>query len=141
MFRDVQACVRGLVEERRQRVTLVIDEAHYLQSPVLRDLQMIANFDMDSRDMLAIVLVGHTVLAQYLSRQPHEALRQRLVAGLPGVQRVLVGQVQHLAVGEGVLKTYPGLSIPGQDQIALRGKRGQAGQRQPGQDDPCERDL
>ena len=80
MFRDVQACVRSLVEERRMRVTVVVDEAHYLQSSVLRDLQMIANFDMDSRDMLAIVLVGHTVLAQYLSRQPHEALRQRLVA-------------------------------------------------------------
>ena len=80
MFRDVQACVRSLVEERRQRVTVVVDEAHYLQSSVLRDLQMIANFDMDSRDMLAIVLVGHSVLAQYLSRQPHEALRQRLVA-------------------------------------------------------------
>jgi len=79
MFRDIQACVRSLVEERRVRVTIVIDEAHYLQSSVLRDLQMIANFDMDSRDMLAIVLVGHTVLAQYLSRQPHEALRQRLV--------------------------------------------------------------
>ena len=79
MFRDIQACVRSLVEERRVRVTIVVDEAHYLQSSVLRDLQMIANFDMDSRDMLAIVLVGHTVLAQYLSRQPHEALRQRLV--------------------------------------------------------------
>ncbi len=81
MFRDVQACVRSLVEERRTRVTIVLDEAHYLQGPVLRDLQMISNFDMDSRDMLAIVLVGHTVLAQYLSRQPHESLRQRLVAG------------------------------------------------------------
>lgn len=80
MFRDVQTCVRSLVEERRQRVTVVVDEAHYLQSSVLRDLQMIANFDMDSRDMLALVLVGHSVLAQYLSRQPHEALRQRLVA-------------------------------------------------------------
>ena len=62
------------------RVTIVIDEAHYLQTSVLRDLQMITNFEMDSRDMLAVVLVGHTVLAQYLSRQPHEALRQRLVA-------------------------------------------------------------
>ena len=80
MFRDVQAYVRSLVEERRMRETLVIDEAHYLQSSVLRDLQMIANFDMDSRDMLAIVLVGHTVLAQYLSRQSHEALRRRPVA-------------------------------------------------------------
>lgn len=80
MFRDIQACVRSLVEERRQRVTLVVDEAHYLQTSVLRDLQMLTNFEMDSRDMLAVVLVGHTVLAQYLSRQPHEALRQRLVA-------------------------------------------------------------
>ena len=80
MFRDVQACVRSLVEERRMRVTIVIDEAHYLQTSVLRDLQMITNFEMDSRDMLAVVLVGHTVLAQYLSRQPHESLRQRLVA-------------------------------------------------------------
>ncbi len=70
MFRDVQACVRSLVEERRMRVTIVIDEAHYLQTSVLRDLQMITNFEMDSRDMLAVVLVGHTVLAQYLSRQP-----------------------------------------------------------------------
>lgn len=80
MFRDVQACVRSLVDERRTRVTIVVDEAHYLPGSVLRDLQMIANFEMDSRDMLAIVLVGHSVLAQYLSRQPHEALRQRIVA-------------------------------------------------------------
>ena len=80
MFRDIQACVRGLVEDRRMRVVVVVDEAHYLPTSVLRDLQMITNFDMDSRDMLAIVLVGHTVLAQYLSRQPHEALRQRVVA-------------------------------------------------------------
>lgn len=80
MFRDIQARVRSLAEDRRVRVTLVVDEAHHLASSILGDLQMIANFDMDSRDMLAIVLVGHSVLAQYLSRQPHEALRQRLVA-------------------------------------------------------------
>ena len=79
MFRDLQSCIRGLVEERRMRVVVVVDEAHYLPGDVLRDLQMITNFDMDSRDMVAIVLVGHTVLAQYLSRQPHESLRQRLV--------------------------------------------------------------
>lgn len=80
MFRDIQACVRSLVEERRMRVVIVVDEAHWLPTSVLRDLQMLTNFDMDSRDMLAVVLVGHAVLAQYLSRQPHEALRQRLVA-------------------------------------------------------------
>lgn len=79
LFRDIQTCVRNLVDERRMRVVVIVDEAHHLHSTVLRDLQMIANFDMDSRDLMAIVLVGHSVLAQYLSRQPYESLRQRLI--------------------------------------------------------------
>ena len=29
--------------------------------------------------MFALVLVGHSVLAQYLNRQPYDSLRQRLV--------------------------------------------------------------
>lgn len=79
MYRDIQTCVRSLVEERRMKVVVVIDEAHYLNASILRDLQMLTNFDMDSKDMFALVLVGHSVLAQYLSRQPYESLRQRLV--------------------------------------------------------------
>ena len=79
MFRDIQNCVRSLVEERRMRVVVVIDEAHLLHASILRDLQMLTNFDMDSKDMFAMVLVGHSVLAQYLNRQPYDSLRQRLV--------------------------------------------------------------
>ena len=79
MYRDIQAHIRNLVDERRMRVVVVIDEAQYLPSSVLRDLQMLVNFDMDSRDLMALVLVGHPVLAQYLSRQPYESLRQRVV--------------------------------------------------------------
>ncbi len=79
MYRDVQDRIRSLVDEKRMRVVIAIDEAQYLPSSVLRDLQMLANFDMDSRDMMALVLVGHSVLAQYLSRQPYESLRQRIV--------------------------------------------------------------
>ena len=79
MYRDIQNCVRSLVEERRMRVIVVIDEAHLLHASILRDLQMLTNFDMDSKDMFALVLVGHSVLAQYLNRQPYDSLRQRLV--------------------------------------------------------------
>lgn len=79
MFRDIQTRVRSLVDEKHMRVVIVIDEAQYLPGAVLHDLQMLTNFDMDSRDLLAIVLVGHSVLAQCLERQPHESLRQRLV--------------------------------------------------------------
>ena len=79
LFRDIQECVRSLACERRMRVVVVIDEAHMLHTSVLRDLQMLTNFEMDSKDYLSVVLVGHSVLAQQLSRQPYESLRQRLV--------------------------------------------------------------
>ena len=79
MFSDIQARIRSLVDEKRMRVTVVLDEAQYLSGAILRDLQMLTNFDMDSRDMFAMVLVGHSQLAQVLARQPYESLRQRLV--------------------------------------------------------------
>lgn len=79
MYADIQECIRTLVDDRRMRVVVVIDEAHLLSPSVLRDLQMIANFDMDSRDLFALVLAGHSSLAQVLSRPPYESLRQRLV--------------------------------------------------------------
>jgi len=78
MYRDIQACIRNLADERGMRVVVVVDEAQYLHSSVLRDLQMLVNFDMDSRDLMALVLVGHSALCQYLSRQPYESLRQRI---------------------------------------------------------------
>ena len=58
MYRDIQNCVRSLVEERRMRVIVVIDEAHLLHASILRDLQMLTNFDMDSGHVRALVLVG-----------------------------------------------------------------------------------
>ena len=79
MFRDLQAQLRNLCEEKRMRVMIVVDEAQYLQPSVLRDLKMLTNFDMDSRDCFALLLVGQPVLAQQLNRQPNEALRQRIV--------------------------------------------------------------
>ena len=79
MFRDLQAHLRHLALEKRVKVTVVLDEAQYLSPSILRDLKMLTNFDMDSRDCFACVLVGQSVLVQYLSRQPYEALRQRLV--------------------------------------------------------------
>ena len=79
MFRDLQAQLRNLCEEKRMRVMVVVDEAQYLQIAVLRDLKMLTNFDMDSRDCFALLLIGQPVLAQALTRQPSEALRQRIV--------------------------------------------------------------
>lgn len=93
MFRDLQSHLRHLALEKHVKVTVVLDEAQYLSSSILQDLKMLTNFDMDSRDCFSCVLVGQSVLVQYLARQPYEALRQRLVvsyqmAGLDEAQAI-----------------------------------------------------
>ena len=40
MYRDIQACIRNLADDKAVRVVIVIDEAQYLPSSVLRDLQI-----------------------------------------------------------------------------------------------------
>lgn len=79
MFRDVQAHLRHLADEKRMRVMIVVDEAQHLPHSVLSDLKMLTNFDMDSRDCFALLLVGHSSMLQHLNRQTNEALRQRIV--------------------------------------------------------------
>ena len=79
LFADIQNCIKTLVTRRRMKVVVVIDEAHHLPTNVLIDLPMITNFEMDSKDLMSVTLIGQTYLTQILSRQPHNALRQRIM--------------------------------------------------------------
>lgn len=80
MFRDIQRHLRHQACEKRVRNVVVVDEAQYLSGPILRDLTMLTNFDMDSRSCVAFALVGLPYTADVLCRGVHEALRQRIVA-------------------------------------------------------------
>lgn len=79
MFKTVQEHLYYEAVERKVKSAIIIDEAQYLSEAILRDLKMITNFDMDSRDCVSVVLSGQTTLADKLSRNLHEALRQRIV--------------------------------------------------------------
>ena len=46
---------------------------------VLSDLQVMFNFEMDSRDLAVILLVGQPRLNTTLNQSTHESLRQRIV--------------------------------------------------------------
>lgn len=78
MFRQVQGHLRYRSVDKGLQTVVTVDEAQYLSSDILRDLKMLANFDMDSRDCMALVLAGQPALADVLSRTAHEALRQRV---------------------------------------------------------------
>ena len=79
MFRQVQEHLRYRSVDKGLQTVVTVDEAQYLSHEILRDLKMLANFDMDSRDCMALVLAGQPVLADVLCRTAHEALRQRVV--------------------------------------------------------------
>jgi type II secretory pathway predicted ATPase ExeA len=79
MFKDLQDNLDYLYTTKKIHTVIIIDEAQYLSAAVLRDLKMLANFDYDSRDRFSLVLCGQPVLADALSRQIHESLRQRII--------------------------------------------------------------
>ena len=78
-FRNIQERIRNLYREQKTTLTILIDEAQYLNQSVLADLKMLMNFEMDSKNYAILLLSGQPTLNNTLSMQIHEALRQRVV--------------------------------------------------------------
>lgn len=79
LFEDIQTEVRRYALEKRITPVIIIDEADKLTHKVLSDLQIMFNFDMDSRDPAVVLLVGQPRLNMTLNQNTHESLRQRIV--------------------------------------------------------------
>jgi len=78
-FRVIRAEITRLTLEAKQRVVLIIDEAHHLRNDVLEDLRLLTNYEMDSSNRLCLLLVALTQLRRRLSMAVHESLAQRIV--------------------------------------------------------------
>lgn len=68
----------GLMDQESLRPVVLIDEAHDLRPDVLAILRILTNFEMDSRLVVSILLVGQSRLRQLLRRNELEAVRSRL---------------------------------------------------------------
>lgn len=78
-FRNIQERIKNLYREQKTTLTVLIDEAQYLNQAVLADLKILMNFEMDSKNYAVLALFGQPTLNNTLSMQIHEALRQRVV--------------------------------------------------------------
>ena len=79
LFKSIQERITSLTKDKRITPFIVIDEAQYLKTEVLNDIVLLLNFDMDSKNYAIFILNGHPTLNNTLSKQVHEALRQRIV--------------------------------------------------------------
>lgn len=78
-FMAIRNEITRLALDKKKTPVIVIDEANYINNAVLNDLKILFNFEMDSRDRAAILLVGLPQLNNTLRLAIHEPLRQRLV--------------------------------------------------------------
>lgn len=79
LFRQIQEEIEYQVNEKRCLPVVIVDEAHYLSNAILRDLVMLLNFEMDSKDCCILILCGTSLLARNLRQSANEALRQRVL--------------------------------------------------------------
>jgi general secretion pathway protein A len=77
-FRLIQQEIQRLVHDRHLTVLLLVDEAHNLRPEVLALLPLLANFDWDGDNRLAVLLAGQSGLRQILRLSHLEALAQRI---------------------------------------------------------------
>ena len=58
LFDDIQREVKHCALEKRITPVIIIDEADMLSHKVLSDLQIMFNFEIDSRNLAVVLLVG-----------------------------------------------------------------------------------
>jgi type II secretory pathway predicted ATPase ExeA len=78
LLRQISQRVDRLYQEQRKKTFVVLDEAHLLEDGLLEDLRLLTNYEMDTRDPLVLVLVGHPGLRLRLQRPVHQALWDRV---------------------------------------------------------------
>lgn len=78
MFRLLQDYFTMMSTDKRIHCIICLDEAQYLNDSILKDIKMLMNFEMDSRNNFSLILLGQPILCATLQHQPHEALRQRI---------------------------------------------------------------
>lgn len=79
MFYDIQDTIKRLVKDQKKHLIIVIDEAQLLKQEILADLKILFNFDMDSKNMATVILMGLPILNHTLSKGINEELKQRIV--------------------------------------------------------------
>lgn len=78
LWGDLKAAMVHMVDEEHIQPMLIIDEAQHLSDRFLMDLSGFLNFAMDSRNLLALWLVGQPSLLSVLRMKCHAALASRI---------------------------------------------------------------
>lgn len=77
---NIQKEIKRLVIQDRINPIVIIDDAHLLSREILNNFKILYDFDMDSKDYITLILLGHSELKVELSKKVHETIKQRIIA-------------------------------------------------------------
>jgi len=76
--RKMMDCFLSLAENARVIPVIIIDEAHLLSAGMLEETRFLLNNDMDSQNLMSLVVVGQNELRTKLSKESFEPITQRI---------------------------------------------------------------
>ena len=79
IYMNIQKEIKRITLKDRVQIVIIIDDAHLLTREILLNFKLFYDFDMDSKDYLALMLVGQPDLKQEISKNIHIALKQRII--------------------------------------------------------------
>jgi len=86
---QIRAEIERLVYAKKLRPVVAIDEVQLLRTEILDEIRILTNFDMDSTNLMTILLIGQTEFRRKMAFSAHEAFSQRLLVRyhLDGIKR------------------------------------------------------
>lgn len=79
LYDNIQKEIKRLVLEQRVQVIIIVDDAQNLNTKIMKDLKILFDFQMDSKDYTTIILCGYEEIRRELSKTTYETLQQRVV--------------------------------------------------------------
>ena len=75
--RQLMKEIRTMSNDKKLPI-IIIDEAHLCDMEMLTEIRFLLNFDMDSHNPMALILVGQSEIRDILKKQVYEAISQRI---------------------------------------------------------------
>ena len=79
LVRTIKSTVREIASSKKQKILLVIDEAHLLRADVFMELHTLTQFDNDSKNLIGIVFSGQANLLDKLTYRTSASMASRVI--------------------------------------------------------------
>jgi general secretion pathway protein A len=80
ILKTFKSTVREIASTKKQKIVIVVDEAHLLRPEIFAELHTITQFDNDSKNLFSLVLAGQPNLIEKMTYRTSAPIASRVIA-------------------------------------------------------------